>query len=288
MQPNNYMSPLAIRTMSTNLKWVSKVDFIFANIEFYFSTHNPTSSKPRLECDPKLRKIGQKTTRLNSQSRPRIQRSNGYPKFILYLETDNFTFQPIIPLRPNLGLECGPKLRKYGPITTCLRSQSRPCLQPSNRYPKLISYFETKNFTFQPIIPLRSDSGQECHLKLRKCGPGTTLIHTQSRPRLQPSNGYPKLISYLETKNFTFQPIIPLCSGPGMWPEVEKMRPKNYMSPLAIKTMSTTLKWVSKFDFIFGNGEFTFQPIIPLHSNSGLECDPKLRKCSPRTKRFLS
>jgi hypothetical protein len=142
-----------------------------------------------------------------------MQLSNGYPKFILYLETNNFTFQPIIPLHPNLGLECDPKLRKCGPITRRLHSQSRPRLQPSNRYPKLISYLEMENFTFQPIIPLRSNSGQECDSKLRKCGPGTTLLHTQSRPCLQPSNGYLKLISYLQTKNFTFHPIIQLRSN---------------------------------------------------------------------------
>ena len=50
MRPENYTSLLAIRTMSTTLKWVSKVDFLFGNEEFYFSTHNPTSFKlgPRM------------------------------------------------------------------------------------------------------------------------------------------------------------------------------------------------------------------------------------------------
>jgi hypothetical protein len=45
MRPENYTSLLAIRSMSTTLKWVSKVDFIFGNEEFYFSTHNPTPFK---------------------------------------------------------------------------------------------------------------------------------------------------------------------------------------------------------------------------------------------------
>ena len=36
-----------IKTTSPTLKWVSKVDFIFGNIKFYFSTHNPTSFKLR-------------------------------------------------------------------------------------------------------------------------------------------------------------------------------------------------------------------------------------------------
>jgi hypothetical protein len=265
MWPKNYTSPLAIKTTSTTLKWVSKVDFIFGNKNFTFQPIIPLRSNSGLECDPKLRKCGPRTTRLRSQSRPRLQLSNGYPKLISYLETKNFTFQPIIPLRSNSGLECDPKLRKCGPRTTRLRSQSRPRLQLSNGYPKLISYLETKNFTFQPIIPLRSNSGLECDPKLRKCGPRTTRLRSQSRPRLQLSNGYPKLISYLETKNFTFQPIIPLRSNSGLEcdPKLRKCGPKNYTSPLAIKTTSTTLKWVSKVDFIFGNEEFYFSTHNP-------------------------
>jgi hypothetical protein len=210
MRSKNNTSLLAIKTKSTTLKWVSKVYFVFGNEEFYFSTHNPTSSNSGLECDPKLRKCGRRPTCLCSQSRPHLQLSNGYPKLILYFETENFGFQPIIPLRSNSGLECDPKLRKCGRRTTSLRSQSRPPRQLSNGYPKLISYLEMKNFTFQPIIPLHSNLGVKCDPKLRKCCRRTTCLHSQSRPRLQLSNGYPKLISYLEMKNFTFQPIIPL------------------------------------------------------------------------------
>jgi hypothetical protein len=44
-KPKNYNFPFVIKTTSTTLKWVSKFDFIFANEEFYFSTHNPTSLK---------------------------------------------------------------------------------------------------------------------------------------------------------------------------------------------------------------------------------------------------
>jgi hypothetical protein len=45
MLPKSYTSPLAIKTTSTTLKSVSKLDFIFGNGEFYFSAHNPTSFK---------------------------------------------------------------------------------------------------------------------------------------------------------------------------------------------------------------------------------------------------
>ena len=44
-------------------------------------------------------------------------------------------------------------------------------------------------------------------------------------------------------------------------PEVEKKGPENYMSSLAIRTMCTTLKWVSKYDFIFANEELFLSKI---------------------------
>jgi hypothetical protein len=92
---------------------------------------------------------------------------------------ENFTFQPIIPLHSNSGLECDPKLRKCGPRSTHLHSQSRPRVQISNGYPKLISYLEAKNFTFQPIIPLHSKLGMEYDQKLTKCGPRATHLLSQ-------------------------------------------------------------------------------------------------------------
>jgi hypothetical protein len=87
--------------------------------------------------------------------------------------------------------------------------KSRRRLKNSNGYPKLISYSETKNFNFEPIIPLRSNWGLECDPKLRKCGPRTTRLRSQ------------------------------------------------------IKTRSTTLKWVYKVDFISGNEEFYFSTHNP-------------------------
>jgi hypothetical protein len=44
-------------------------------------------------------------------------------------------------------------------------------------------------------------------------------------------------------------------------PEVEKKGPKNYTSSPAIMTTCTTIKWVSKYDFIFVNEEFVFSKI---------------------------
>jgi len=40
-----------------------------------------------------------------------------------------------------------------------------------------------------------------------------------------------------------------------------KKGPKNYTSPLAMRTTCTTLKGVSKYDFIFANKEFCFSKI---------------------------
>jgi hypothetical protein len=224
---------------------------------FSFQSIIPIHSNPDPECDPKSTKRGPRTTRLRSQSRPREQLSNRYPNMIPYLETENSSFQPIIQLRSNLGRECDPKSRKSGPRTTCHRSQSGPHAQLSNGYANMIPYLEMKNSAFQLIIQLRSNTGPEYDLKSRNSGPRTTLPRSQSRPRPQLSNGYPNMIPCLETKNFAFQPIIPLCSNPD--PKCDpKSRKSGPTSLHAIKATCTTLKCVSKYDSLFGNGEFFF------------------------------
>jgi hypothetical protein len=43
--------------------------------------------------------------------------------------------------------------------------------------------------------------------------------------------------------------------GPRTGPRGWKKRPKNHTSSLTIKTTGATLKWVSKYDSIFGSGE---------------------------------
>jgi hypothetical protein len=131
---------------------------------------------------------------------------------------ENFTFQPIIPLHSNKGLECDPKLRKCGPRTTRLCSQSIPRLQPSNGYPKLISYLEMKNFTFQPIIPLRSNSGLECDPKLRKCGPRTTCLRSQIKTTSTTLKWVSKVDLISRNEEFYFSTHNPTSFklGPGM------------------------------------------------------------------------
>jgi hypothetical protein len=75
----------------------------------------------------------------------------------------------------------------------------------------------------------------------------------------------------------------PFKHGPRMGPGVLKKWPKNHTFSLTIKTMGATLKWVSKYDSIFGIGNFSFPPIIPLHSNVGQEWDTELGKIGTRT-----
>jgi hypothetical protein len=169
-----------------------------------------------LECNPKSRKSGRRTTHPRSQSRLLSQLPNGYPNIISYLETQNCSFQPIIPLRSNLGLDCDPKSRTSGPRTTRPHSQSRPHAQRQNGYPNMISYLETENSSFQPIIPVRSNLGLEYDPKSRKNSPRTTCPRSQSRPHAQLPNGYPNMISYLEMKNSAFKPIIPRHSNLGL------------------------------------------------------------------------
>jgi hypothetical protein len=67
-------------------------------------------------------------------------------------------FKPIIPLLPNslhlrlvknLGLELPEVAKKWGPRTASLRSQSKPRVQLSNGYPKMISYLQMKKFALK-------------------------------------------------------------------------------------------------------------------------------------------
>ena len=124
---------------------------------------------------------------------------------ISYMEMGYFSFQPIIPLHSNLGLERDPKLKKAAQELHVFSRNQDCSVQLSNGYPNMISYVETKNFDFQPIIPLRSNISLECDPKLRKNGPRTIRLCLQSKPRVQLSNGYPNMISYLQMNNFNFQ-----------------------------------------------------------------------------------
>jgi hypothetical protein len=206
---------------------------------------------------------------------------------ISYLEMENSSFQPIILLCSNLGLECNPKSRKSGPRTTHPRSQSRPLAQLPNGYPNIISYLETENYSFQPIIPLRSNLGLECNLKSRTSGPRTTRPHSQSRPHEQCPNGYPNMISYLETENSSFQPIIPLCSNLGLQydPKSRKSSPRTTCPRSQSRPHAQLPNGYHNMISYSETKNSTFKPIIPLHSNLGLECDPKSRKSGPRTTR---
>jgi hypothetical protein len=147
---------------------------------------------------------------------------------IAYLEMENSSFQPIIPLCSNPEPECDPKSRKGGPKTTSPRSQSRPCAQISNGYANMIPYLEIENFSFQPIIPLRSNPSPKCDPKSSKRGLRITHPRSQSRPSAQISNGYPNMIPSLKTDNSSFQPIIPLRSnmGPECDPKSRKSGPR--------------------------------------------------------------
>ena len=91
------------------------------------------------------------------------------------------------------------------------------CLNVSRaREPTYISQMGIKKLfcIFKPIIPFLPNSLHSGLVKLwlgmtrswEKRAPRTTRLRSQSRgSRLQLSNGYPNMISYLQTKNFSFQ-----------------------------------------------------------------------------------
>jgi hypothetical protein len=206
---------------------------------------------------------------------------------ILYLETENYAFHPIIPLSSNTGPKCDPKSIKSHPRNTCPRSQSRPRAQLSKGYPNMIMYLEIENSSFQSIIPFCSNLGPKCDPKSKKRGPRTTCPHSKSRPCAQLSNGYPNMIIYLEIENSSFQPIIPLHSNPGPEcdPKSRKNGPRTTRPCLQSRPCAQLSNVYPNMIPYLETENSPFQPIIPLRSKSVLECDSKSRKRGPRTTR---
>ena len=198
------MSPLAIKTMSTTLKWVSKVDFIFGNKEFYFSTHNPTSFKLETAMWSEVKKM----------------RPENYTS-LLAIKTMSTT------------LKCVSKLHFIFGNGEILFSTHNPSSfkQGPGMWPKFEKMWPEKDTS---LLAINTTS--------------TTLKWVSKFDFIFGNEKF-----YFSTHNPTSSKL-----GPGMWPDVEKMWHNNYTSPLTIRTMSTNLKWVSKVDFIFANVEFYF------------------------------
>ena len=91
-----------------------------------------------------------------------------------------------------------------------------------------------------------------------------------------------KKLFYIFKPSFNFFQIDLFRGGSNLgleWPKVEKKGPKNYMCLIAIKNTCTTLKWVSKYDFIFANEDFF---LFKNHLHSGLT------RINPKTIRIWS
>jgi hypothetical protein len=93
---------------------------------------------------------------------------------------------------------------------------AKECLTITNaREPICIPQMGIKKLfcIFKPIIPLLPKSLHSGLVKLgprmtrswETIGPRTTRLRSQSRPRVQISNGYPNMISYLQMHNVSFQ-----------------------------------------------------------------------------------
>jgi len=106
-------------------------------------------------------------------------------------------------------------LKKINPKTIRIWSKwAKECLSvTSARQPTCMSQMVIQKlfYIFKPIIPLLPNSlhsrlvkhlGLEWSKVEKKGGPRTTRLRSQSRPRVQLSNGYLNMISYLQTKRF--------------------------------------------------------------------------------------
>ena len=151
--------------------------------------------------------------------------------------------------------------------------------------------------THNPFIRGWSNLVLECDPKLRKMRPKnyTSLARNQNHVSTTPQMGIQSIISYLETENIYFSTHNHLYfrvyqnSGLEWWPEVDrKCSPRtDTSSTQQLKNpLCTTLKWVSKSWFHIWKGRIllfpTHNPSLRGCSNSGLECDPKLRKMWPK------
>jgi len=121
-------------------------------------------------------------------------------------------FKPIISFRPNTlhsgRVKLGPRMtrmwEKKGPRTTRLHSQLRPCVQLSNGYPNIISYFQMKNLFFKNHL----------HSGLTKINPKMIRIWSKwAKECLNVTSARePTCISQMGIKKlfYIFKPIIPL------------------------------------------------------------------------------
>jgi len=109
-------------------------------------------------------------------------------------------------------------LKKINPKTIRISSKwAKECLNiTSARQPTCMSQMVIQKLfcIFKPIIPLLPNSlhsrlvkhlGLEWPKVEKKGGPRTTPLRSQSRPRVQLSNGYLNMISYLQTKKFALK-----------------------------------------------------------------------------------
>ena len=118
----------------------------------------------------------------------------------------------------------------------------------SNRYQKIILYFETHTSILKWVKECLNVVRAREPTHISQMGIKTLLSIFKCIISLLPNSLRSRLVK-LWTKITRKQA------------EVEKKGPKKFTSSPRIRTTCTTLKWVSKYDFIFSNEEIFFSKI---------------------------
>jgi hypothetical protein len=148
----------------------------------------------------------------------------------------------------------------------------------------MIPYLEAGNFSFPPIIRLRSNVGLERETRVWKKHPknhtSSLAIKTMGET-LKWVSKYDSIFGSEELCFSTHNPTL-FKLGPRMGHEVGKKRPNNHPSSLAIKTTGGTLKWVSKYDSIFGSREHCVSTHNPTLFKRGPRMGHRVAKTWPK------
>jgi len=260
MWTQNYTSPLTIKKMSTTLKWESKVDFVFGNKEYYFSTHNPTSFKLEPGMWPKVEKMCAENYISPLAIKTMTTTLKWVSKVDFIFGNRGFYFSTRNPSSFKLGPDMWPEVEKMRPENYTSLLPIKTTSRTLEWVSKFDFIFGNKEFYISTHNPTFFKRAPGMWPKVEKMRPHNYTSSLAIKNTSTTLKWVSKVDFIFGKGEFYFSAHNPISFklGPGMWPEVEKMCPENYTSPIAIKTTSTILKWVSKLDFIFGNREFYF------------------------------
>jgi hypothetical protein len=194
-RPKNYTSSHAIITMGATLKWVSKYYSIFGSGKLFFSTHNPTPFKrgPRMG-----HRAGNKRPK-NHTSSLAIKTTGATLKWVSKYDCVFASGEPCFSTHKPTSFKRGPKNHM---LSLAIKTMGATPKWVSKYY----SIFGSKELCISTHNPTSFKHGPRRRPGFGKKRPKNHM--SSLAPRLQPTNGHPNMIPFLEARNFSFPPII--------------------------------------------------------------------------------